>query len=271
MTQFDMASYESVIKEIEDFLKTIDDKIKIDVPNARDDALDLTVVKITPGLKSLVKTCANKMSEILKWLWDKIVEIGKGIRAPIDMWNRSREWNEVNGTASSVSSTIDVNNLTATRIWKGAAALSYQKTATSQSAATKTIGDIADKIKTALEYSAGAAFAFYVAVTIIVGKFLIALVSEIMAMASGIGAGAGLAGVVATSGITSAELWAAVGLLVTVMGTQVKAMIDAEATLNMNSGFTREGEKVNWPASQAATFSDASVDGDNESKWRLNG
>lgn len=47
---------------------------------------------------------------------------------------------------------------------------------------------------------------------------------------------------------------------------QYKAFGEIDSTLSDNGAFPGGA----WPASQASTFNDASVEGDNESKWRLN-
>lgn len=67
------------------------------------------------------------------------------------------------------------------------------------------------------------------------------------------------ADIAATSGISTAALWAAVGALATFLGTQAKAFGE------LDSAFP-DGK---WPDSQASSFSDASVDADNKSNWKI--
>ncbi|WP_157838444.1 hypothetical protein [Nocardia farcinica] len=154
----------------------------------------------------------------------------------------------------------------ANRTWKGAAQLSYLETGTAQSGAAKTLGDISDKARSALMDCAVGGFAFYAGILAITGNFLVGLLRAIAELASGVGAGVSIADIAATSGVGAAQLWAAVTALTAFLGLQYKAYGDINSTLSDNGTFPGGA----WPASQASTFEDASVEGDNESKWRLN-
>ncbi|MEV4130499.1 hypothetical protein [Nocardia sp. NPDC049707] len=268
---FDIGSYNSVIDQIEKLLKQVDDGRVSGVPNALNNAENLPYVRLVPPLLRACKLCAEKMIDLAKWVWDKVVDLLKGVIAPVYMYMRSQDWNDVRNTVTTIQSTIDPNNLEGNRQWKGAAQLSYLKTGTTQSQSAGKIGEIADKAKTALEICAAASLVFYIAILNMIRQFLIALAAGIAALATGVGAPAGLSDIAAASGVTAASVWAALALLTPLLAAQGKALLDLEAAASDNSTFPEGANGVSqWPDPKTSTFNDASVDGDNESKWRLN-
>ncbi|MDO3645682.1 hypothetical protein [Nocardia mangyaensis] len=268
---FDVATYEAVMKELEQYLVRLKTSISIDIPEALDKAKSLPFIGFIVGQIELLEYFANLMIDVCKWLIDKLIEILKGALAPYFMYVRSRDWNDVRDSVTSVQSTIDPNNLPAIRLWKGAAQMSYMRTATTQSAASGKIGDIADKIKTTLLVSAGAGLAFYIGIALIVKQFLSALALDIALLAAGFTAAGGVMDFLKTTGITTAQVTAAVAAIGVIVTNQATALSDLEGLASDNGTFPNgESGKPSWPASLASTFSDASVEGDGESKWRLN-
>lgn len=268
---FDVATYESVMKELEQYLGKLRNSINIDIPDALDKAKDLPFIGLIPGQIQLLEWCASTMIDVCTWLVDKLVELLKGALAPYFMYVRSRDWNEVRGVVTSTQSTLDPNNLPAIRLWKGAAQMSYMRTATTQSAAAGKLGDISDKIKTTLLVSAGAGLAFYIGIALITKQFLSALAMDIALMAAGFTAAGGIADFLKTAGITTAQITAAVAAIGVFVSNQATALSDLEGLASDNGTFPDGADgKPTWPDSLASTFSDASVEGDKESKWRLN-
>jgi hypothetical protein len=261
---FDVASYDSVVRELDEFLKKIDGAIKVDVPYAESTALDLPYVRLIPSVQRAIKVCADKIVEVCRWMWEKIYEILQGIRAPYDMYLRSSDWAAVRNVVTSIQGEIDPNNLQANRTWKGAAQLSYLKTSTSQSAASGKMGDVSDKARSAMMECAVGGLAFYSGILVICASFLGGLARAIGELMSGIGAPISIADIAATSGLSAGQLWAAVTLVTSFVGLQAKAFSELNAALSDNSTFPG-----GWPDSQARTFADASVEGDGESKWQL--
>lgn len=268
---FDVATYESVMKELEQYLGNLKNSINIDIPDALRDAKSLPFIGLIPGQIELLEWCANLMIDVCSWLIDKLVELLKGALAPYYMYVRSRDWNDVRSVVTSAQSTLDANNLPAIRLWKGAAQQSYFRTATTQSAASGKLGDISDKIKTTLLVSAGAGLAFYIGIALIVKQFLLALAIDIGLMAAGFTAAGGIADFLKTTGITTAQITAAVAAIGVIVSNQATALSDLEGLASDNGTFPDGTDgKPAWPDSLASTFSDASVEGDGESKWRLN-
>jgi len=256
---FDISQYNSVLDGLDKFFGEVDDAIKIDVPNARDDALDLPYVRLLPALQRVIKACADKIIEICKWIWEKITEIYHGVRAPYEMYQRSQDWADVRDAASGVKQGLDPNNVQALRTWEGTARTSYMQTCTSQSGAAGTFSDIAEKARSAMMDSAVGGLAFYVGVVIICADFLMGLARAIGELCTGVGAGVSIADIAATSGISTAALWSAIGLLASFLASQAKAFGELD----------RAFPDGKWPDSQASSFSDASVEGDNKSNWKI--
>ncbi|MFD3425309.1 hypothetical protein [Nocardia fluminea] len=268
---FDVATYQSVMNEIEQYLVKLRNSISVDIPDALTIAKKLPFIGFIPGQIELIEWFAKIMIDICEWLLDKIIEILKGALAPYYMYTRSRDWNDVRGVVTSTQSSIDPNNLPAIRLWKGAAQQSYMRTATTQSAASGKLGDISDKIKTTLLVSAGAGLAFYIGMALIVKQFLSALAMDIALLAAGFTAAGGAADFLKTTGITTAQITAAVAAIGVIVSNQATALSDLEGLASDNGTFPTGGDgKPTWPDALASTFSDASVEGDNESKWRLN-
>lgn len=268
---FDVATYQSVADEIERYLTKLRTSISVDIPNALNSAKNLPFIGLIPGQIELIEWCAEVMVDVCQWLLDKIIELLKGLLAPYYMYTRSRDWNDVRDVVTSAQSTLDANNLAAIRLWKGTAQQSYMRTAMAQSAASGKLGEISDKIKTVLLVSAGAGLAFYIGIALIVKQFLSALAIDIGLMAAGFTAAGGLADFFKTTGITTAQITAAVAAIGVIVSNQATALSDLDGLDADNSTFPdgADGKPV-WPDSQASTFADASVEGDNESKWRLN-
>ncbi|WP_433726061.1 hypothetical protein ACQP0C_32095 [Nocardia sp. CA-129566] len=256
---FDISQYNSVLDGLDKFFDKVDNAIRIDVPNAKDDALDLPYVRLLPTLQRVIKACADKIIEICKWIWEKIKEIYHGVRAPYEMYLRSKDWSDVRDTATGVKQALDGNNVQALRNWEGTARTSYLQTCGSQSGAAGTFSDIAEKASSAMMDCAVGGLAFYVGVLTICAEFLLGLARAIGELLSGVGAGISIADIAATSGISTAAIWGAVAALSTFLGTQYKAFRELDRAFP-------EGK---WPDSQASTFSDASVERDNKSGWKI--
>ncbi|MEV0708220.1 hypothetical protein [Nocardia aurea] len=201
----------------------------------------------------------NSVVEICQWIWKKIKEIYHGIRAPYEMYLRSKDWADVRDSVNGVKQALDPNNVEALRRWEGAARTSYLQTCMSQSGAASTFSDIAEKARSAMIDASVGGVAFYAAILAACVNFLVGLARAIGELLSGIGAGISIADIAATSGMTAATAAAACTALVTFIGAQAKAMGDIDRSFP-------EGK---WPDSQATSFNDASVEGDDKSSWKI--
>ncbi|WP_040795768.1 hypothetical protein [Nocardia higoensis] len=256
---FDMAQYNSVVDGLDKFFVKIDNGISFQVPNARDSALDLPYVRLIPAVQRMVEVASGKIIEICQWIWEKIKEIYHGIRAPYEMHLRSKDWADVRDNVNGVKQALDPSNVEALRRWEGAARTSYMQTCMSQSGAAGTFSDIAEKARSAMVDAAVGGVAFYAAILAACASFLVGLARAIGELLSGIGAGVSIADITATSGMTLTTATGACVALVTFLGAQAKAIGDID----------RSFPDGRWPDSQATSFNDASVEGDDKSSWKI--
>ncbi|MFD3506819.1 hypothetical protein [Nocardia sp. NPDC058666] len=273
--EFDTGLFKSTVDQLEKLAKNIKDAIDTLIPNARDrglSALDGGILDfIGYPARQIVIDVAERMIEVCKAIWNKLLEILKGALAPIFMFERGIGWGMAKGKAAGIKTDVDPNNLPAIRSWKGDAQVSYMRTATSQGAAAGKVAELSEKARDVMLETAAAGLAFYIAMAQITTSFVVQLGAEIAALATGVGASAGLVGFLATAGITTAQITAACVAIGVITAQQAKSISSLEAAVNDNDGFPVGSDgKRHWPDSQAPTFADASVNG-NQLKWRIAG
>ncbi|MFI2478452.1 hypothetical protein [Nocardia xishanensis] len=270
--EFDSAAYQQIWDKLVGYAQDVDTLFAQSAPNAINDGLNTPYADWIPGLANLIKTAGRKMLQALKWLWEKIMDLLEGVAAPLFMAQRAFEWSDAKGAFADISSAINPDLLLAPKEWKGDAADEYVKTVGSQRTAIGKMEEICETCRNHLIAAAIAGFVLYAGVASVVAQFLTAVAVELGLIAAGFTAAGGFAAFWATTGITAAELSAAAGVAVVFVGDQTKAWNDIDAAANNNSGFQKDPDSgaVNWPDPNTKYFDDASVDDDNESKWRLN-
>jgi hypothetical protein len=203
--------------------------------------------------------CAEKIIELAKWIWDKIVELLKGAAAPVYMFLHALDWQDARGIATTVQGTLRADQLSADDHWKGAASDGYVAAVKPQSDAAGKIGTIADKTAQALIISAVASLAFYLALGIILVKFIAAMVVAIAAFGSAVFSLAGAALIVEEAGVNATLITAAVTALLAALGTQAQQLTVLKGELVDNSTFPGG----HWPDATTGNYTDATVtDGD---------
>lgn len=253
---FSTAQYDAVVDEINRNLDDLTAKMN-DVPGVVNRALDQWWV--TGAIADAVKWCGEKLLELGSWIWNKIVELLKGVAAPVYMYTFSQDWEGIRGDATAIQGQLARGVLGANRYWTGTAASAYDAATLPQGAAAGKIGTLADKISTALAISAGASLAFYVGLAAILVKFISAAVAAIAALGSAVFSWAGLLLIVEEAGVNSAAIWALVAALTAALGTQVSQMLAIQGETVDNSTFPGGC----WPDPIASTFSDGTrLDGD---------
>jgi hypothetical protein len=78
---------------------------------------------------------------------------------------------------------------------------------------------------------------FYVAIAVILVKFIVAMVAAIAAFGSGIFSWAGAALIVEEAGVNSGLIWAAIAALAAALGTQAQQLISLHGEAIDNSTF----------------------------------
>jgi uncharacterized protein YukE len=179
-----------------------------------------------PGfVKDAVKWLAEKLIHLAEDVWNKIVELMKGIAAPGYMIDYAWNWESVNGTATGVASELSPEVVGISQDWQGQAATAYANAITPQSGAAAQIGSIADKTATCLTICAAAGVAFYVALGIIIFQLLASLVAAIIAEGTIVFSWAGLFVVVTDAGISTGLIIAAVTTLSALLAAQASQMV----------------------------------------------
>lgn len=173
---------------------------------------------------------------------------------PILMFRYAWDWQDLRGTASSVSGRLDVDALKANERWTGEAAEAYERVVPPQSDAAAQIASIAATTATSLSLCAVAGLAFYVAIGVILVKFIAAMITAIAALGSAVFSWAGALLIVEEAGVNTGLIIAAVSALTAALGMQAREM----ATLH---GAAQDGSSFpggQWPvATTAGDYTDA--------------
>lgn len=185
----------------------------------------------------------------------------EGVAAPVLMWSYANEWERVRGEATLVQGSVRPEVLVVDGHWKGGAADAYVRAVKLQGEAAGRIGAAAHVAAQQLEIAAGAGLAFYLAIGVILAKFIAAMVTAVTAFGSVAFSWAGLLLAVEEAAVTPALITAAVGALTTLLGLQTNALVNIQGE-QLDASVFPNGK---WPPARTETYSDATVtDGDAE-------
>lgn len=260
---FSQAQYEAAVNKVVDGGNELGVKIQ-QIPPAANAAMNHWYI---PGfIKDAIRWLAEKMVEMATWILDKIVELLKGAIAPIRMFVDSFEWQDIRGLASGVSGRLKDTALQVDDVWKGSARDAYVRAIPPQSMAADRIAKIAEKVHTSLTVCAVAGLAFYVALGVIVVKFIAATVTAIAAFGSAVFSWAGALLIVEEAGVNSGLIIAAVTTLTALLGAQATQMgvLHGEA---IDASLFPGGR---WPDPATGNYSDGTVT-DGDADWSLAG
>jgi hypothetical protein len=221
---------------------------------------------IPEPVKAAVRWLAEKAISLAKSIWDKIVEVAKGIAAPVLFFTYAFDWEDVRGLASGVTGELKPEVLTASQRWHGTAAGAYGKIIKPQGDAANKIATIADKTAVALGICAAAGLAFYVAIGVILVKFIIAMVGVVAALGSVAFSWAGVALAVEEAGVNTGLIIAAVATLTALLGAQAQQMVGLHGEA-VDRGFFPGGH---WPDPTTGSYNDGTVT-DHDADWSLVG
>jgi len=143
---------------------------------------------------------------------------------PIILFKHAWDWQDLRGDASTVAGQLDAEALGAARKWEGPAAEAYKKVIPPQNKAATQIGTVAKNTAVSLTVCAAAGLAFYVALGVILVKFIAAMVTAIAALGSAVFSWAGAAIIVEEAGVNSGLIIAAVSALSAALGAQASQM-----------------------------------------------
>ncbi len=253
---FSTAQFEATIDKLNSGMQDLSGKIGQVAPAAN---AAVNHWYIPDFVKDAIIWCAERIIELAQWIWNKIVELLKGVAAPVFMFTNSLQWQDVKGLASGVQGTLRADQLSADDHWKGSASDAYVAQIKPQADAAGKIATIADKTALALVISAAASLAFYVALGVIVIKFIAAMVVAIAAFGSAVFSWAGAALVVEEAAVNTALITAAVTTLLAALGVQAQQLTTLKGELVDASMFPGG----HWPDATTGNYSDGTVtDGD---------
>jgi hypothetical protein len=258
---FDEEQYRQAIQKIESGLVELDGKIQ-QIPGVANAAVSNALMP--DFVRDAVIYLAKKIVDILSSVAQKIVELLKGAVAPIYMFKYAWDWQDIRGLAAGVVGNLRPEALSVGRHWHGPANDAYTKANKPQSDAAAKLGTIAERTATSLTVCAAAGLAFYVALGVIVVKFIAAAVTAIVALGSVVFSWAGLALIVEEAGVNTGLIIAAVAALTALLGAQASQMAVLHGEAIDNSVFPG-GQ---WPKSTSGSFSDATVK-DGDADWSL--
>ncbi|MCP2322176.1 hypothetical protein HDA40_000683 [Hamadaea flava] len=260
---FSQAQYEAAVNKVTDGANGINTKIGQVAP-AANSAMDHWYI---PGfIKDAIKWLAEKITQLAQWILNKIIELLKGAIAPIRMFVDAFDWQDIRGLASGVSGQLKDTALTVDDVWHGSARDAYVKAMKPQSDAADRVAKIGDKVSTSLTVCAVAGLAFYVALGVIVVKFIAAMVTAIAAFGTAVFSWAGAALIVEEAGVNTGLIIAAVTTLTALLGAQAAQM----STLHGEAVDASMFPGGKWPNPVVAGYSDGSVK-DGDADWSLKG
>lgn len=219
---FSEAQFEAVVQKLDTGMAELSGKIPQLLPAARAATDHLYV---PDSVQDAIMWLAHKMVSLAQRIWDKITELMKGIAAPVLFFKDAFDWEDVKGLASGVAGELTPTALRAGRHWSGAAEEAYVAATAPQATAAARIATLADKVALSLGICAAAGLAFYVAIGVILVKFIAALVAAIAAFGSAVFSWAGAALVVEEAGVNTGLIIAAVTTLTALLGAQAQQLV----------------------------------------------
>lgn len=226
---------------------------------------------IPDSVKQWAVDCVNGFISACSTFLGKVGEFLQGLAMPVMALIKTWDWLDVQKEAARISEAIDPGTNMALRvndIWKGPAASAYAEAIKPQTGKAKRISDNAGKVALSLGIVGAAGLAFYIAIGVILVKFIAACVVVIAAFASVAFSWAGLALAVEEAAVNTAMVIAAVAALTACLAAQVQQAASIEGDLM--SAFPNGA----WPNPVVANFSDASTGNDttgpkDDSDWRI--
>jgi uncharacterized protein YukE len=242
---FSIAQYQAVTDKVSSGAQTFGTKIG-DVTNATNGVLNNWWI---PGfVKDAVKWLVQKIVDIAESMWGKILDLLKGVAAPVYMFEDAYGWSGVRGNASTVAGELTLPVVGITQEWTGAAATAYTGIVPPQASAASEVATISTQTATALTACAVAGMAFYIALGVIVFQAIVVLGAAIIALGSLVFSWAGIAMALGEITVSSGMIIAAVTTLTALLGTQASQM----ATLHGAAVDDTSFPGGHWPQGAAA-------------------
>lgn len=218
---FSIADFQAAVDKINDGMDDISAKMK-EIPEVANSTIDHWYIPdfVAEGITWL----AEKMLDLAEQIWDKLVEVLKGVAAPLYMFDFAMDLSGVATLADQIEANLSDGQLVSEDKWAGRAATAYRAEVGPQRDAAGELGTIAESMKSSLIWASVAGLGFYVGLGVIVVKFVAAMIAAIAALGSVVFSWAGAALVVEEAGVNIAAIAALVTTLLALLGDQVKEM-----------------------------------------------
>ena len=238
MSEFNAATFEATIASLTSGLGTVSATCG-EAQIAANAALANPLV--VGWLADAIVWAFDKLIEGARWLIDRIGELLQNAIAPVQMALNAFSWiDDVQKPMNTLSDSIQPRNLANDDQWSGVAAKAYRRGVETQDDAARAIAGVGATMAVQLGVCAAAGLAFYIALGVIVVKFIAAMATAIAAFGTAVFSWAGLLLVVEEAAITPAMIIAAVSGLATVLGVSSNAMIQTRTSMANFPG-------ANWP------------------------
>lgn len=222
---FNLAEFQSVIDKIDRGVVDVSNKMQ-EMPGVTNAAINHWYVPSFIA-EAMVWLC-DKMVALAKSLLDKIVEVLKGIAAPVYFYMYSQDLNGVSASAEGVVANLADGELVSRTDWKGDAATAYRAEVTSQRDAAGELGSIADEMAKSLIWAAVAGLLFYVGLATVIVKFLVGMCAAVAALGSLVLSWAGAAYAVQEAAVDTGFIVFLVSTLGLMLGDQAKEMLQLQ-------------------------------------------
>lgn len=249
---FSEAQFQATINKIESGMSDIAERIAQIRPTAQSAVSHWYIPDV---VADMVLWLADKAVNLAKMIWEKIADLLRGAAAPVRFFADAFAWEDIRGLASGMSGELNPALLPVGRHWAGPAAQAYQKIIPSQAGAAEALATIADTTAVALGVCAAAGLAFYLALGVILVKFIVALLGVIAALGSVAFSWAGVALAVEEAGVNTGLIIAAVTTLTAVLGTQAQQIVTLHGQAVGDSAFPGG----HWPDPTTDSYRDGSV------------
>ena len=144
---------------------------------------------------------AAEMAELAGKIVYKIIEVLRGVAAPVLFFDHANDLDEVAALAEGVEADLAPQLMVQEDEWSGAAATAYRAEIAPQRTAVGELGSTAESMKVSLRWGAVGGSLFYAGVGVVIVKFLAALVAAAAAFGSVVLSWAGAALIVEEAGV----------------------------------------------------------------------
>jgi hypothetical protein len=231
---FSQAQFQAAVDKINSGMSDLSGKIGQVIPAAQAGTDHWYI----PGfVKDAVMWLAHEAVNIAESLWNKIVELLKGVAAPVLFFFDAFDWENVRGLATGVAGELSPTVMPSTQHWSGTAEQAYAKIIPPQAVAASRIGTISDSTAIALGICAVTGLAFYVALGIILAQFIVAMIATIAAVGSIAFSWAGVGIAVDDTTVSAGLIITAVVTLVGVLTAQAQQMVSLHGQATDNTAF----------------------------------